>query len=272
MKKIFINKYNIVLALLFIALLAITSSTFAQEERPEQTETGERNSIDEELRDIPPERPESRPPSDVGSDDARDSAPIMREDAMERREMVERQMQERLGVMAEERPSRDEMRENAQMRAEERIKEAEEKRDVARERMAEEAVERVGGMALQMIERIENSITRLYDHKDRIEERMVRFEDLGFNMDEARESLIIAIDKIERSEEEVREAFEVAQEVLEEEDSRRALVVVRMLIVDSRESIMEAHQALVRTITLMRPGSQERDELQREEGDDEDEE
>jgi prophage DNA circulation protein len=107
----------------------------------------------------------------------------------------------------------------------------------------------------RMIEKFKAAVTRLEKISTRIQERIDILKNEGLNMTEAQTALNSAKTKITDAKNSVSSLTTSASNLINSEDPKKAFADLRALMNTSKEKIRAAHEALVDTINILKPGS-----------------
>lgn len=134
--------------------------------------------------------------------------------------------------------------------------------DQAKERASkfmEKKKERISDFFKKITRKMDAAVARLLKLSERIESRIVKFEEREIDMTEARRLLTIAQDSIKSAEESVKTAIENARTALETDVSRDAFGSVVSELAKAKESLRDAHKSLIQVVRTMKSSLPDKD-------------
>lgn len=142
--------------------------------------------------------------------------------------------------------------EEATERREERLEETEERREEHRVALEANKEARIAGYLDNVSRKMSAAIERLNVLGDRIESRIEKIEEAGYDMTDARALLETAREKITEADTETATALDDAKTALSEDMTRETFGAIASTLAHAKENLREAHQALVEVIRNMK--------------------
>ena len=118
--------------------------------------------------------------------------------------------------------------------------------------LKEQKKERVSKFLGNIKRKVDAAILRLQTLGERIESRIVKFEERGLDMTKARQLLEVAKGEIRSAQENIRTAVEDAREALANDPSRDSFGGVVSELSKTKENLRSAHASLVEVIRVMK--------------------
>ncbi len=146
---------------------------------------------------------------------------------------------------------REEMRIMTERRAE-ILTQAQERREEVSNRLSDEAERRVQNTTQVVFERFNNAIRRMQNIASRIEARIERLENRGYDMSLARESLDLSAETLVVLESDLLEARSATDLMVQSENPLEFFLAIRSLVREMRTSLESTRQSFLETLRIIR--------------------
>lgn len=192
--------------------------------------------------------------SDHGNTDATSTVTDVRDKTEDRRTDLQEKRDE---LIEKAEVKREELRENASgTRADfaERKEQVEEERAERRQQLDEKRKARIAAYAERIVRRMNAAIERLEKIADRIDSRIVKLEETieGLSLLESKELLLASREALVGAASDMGAIFETMRSALDSDTPKEAFTEVRTLFSEAKQSLKDAHRALVEAIKSLK--------------------